>query len=70
MIKILSFGSLKSKHNKFLNDCSETLSKREKYLTHRQKVILKSGGAVKLVCTRVLSQCTVKILFTTNPALK
>jgi IS4 transposase len=30
---------------------------------------LKSGGAVKIVCTRVLSHCTVKTLFTTNAAL-
>jgi len=30
---------------------------------------LKSGGAVKLVCTRNLSHCTVKVLFATDPAL-
>jgi SRSO17 transposase len=30
---------------------------------------LKSGGAVKLVCTRNLSHYTVKVLFTTDPAL-
>jgi hypothetical protein len=41
----------------------------KKYQVHSQKVILKSGGAVKIVCTRVLSHCTVKTLFTTNAAL-
>lgn len=41
----------------------------KKYQVHSQKVLLKSGGAVKIVCTRVLSHCTVKTLFTTNPAL-
>jgi len=30
---------------------------------------LKSGGAVKIVCTRSLSHCTVKTIFTTNNAL-
>jgi hypothetical protein len=30
---------------------------------------LKSGGAVKLVCSRNLSHCTVKVLFATDPAL-
>jgi len=42
---------------------------KKKYQVHSQRVILKSGGAVKLVCTRVLSHCTVKTLFTTNTAL-
>ena len=41
----------------------------KKYQVHSQKVVLKSGGAVKLVCTRVFSHCTVKALFTTNNAL-
>lgn len=41
----------------------------KKFQVHSQKVILKSGGAVKIVCTRVLSHYTVKALFTTNPAL-
>jgi SRSO17 transposase len=42
---------------------------KKKYQAHSQRVVLKSGGAVKLVCTRVLSHCTVKTLFTTNSAL-
>lgn len=42
---------------------------KKKYQVYSQKVVLKSGGAVKLVCTRVLSHCTVKTLFTTNTAL-
>ncbi|MHB8906945.1 MAG: transposase [Melioribacteraceae bacterium] len=41
----------------------------KKYQVDSQKVVLKSGGAVRIVCTRVLSHCTVKTLFTTNPAL-
>lgn len=41
----------------------------KKFQVHGQKAILKSGGAVKIVCTRVLSHCTAKTLFTTNPAL-
>ena len=40
-----------------------------KYQVHSQKVVLKSGGAVKIVCTRSLSHCTVKTIFTTNTAL-
>jgi SRSO17 transposase len=40
-----------------------------KYHVHSQKVVLKSGGAVKLVCTRNTSHCTVKVIFTTNAAL-
>jgi len=40
-----------------------------KYQVHSQKVVLKSGGAVKLVCTRNTSHCTAKVLFTTNAAL-
>jgi len=40
-----------------------------KYQTHCQKVSLKTGGAVKIVCTRSLSHCTVKTIFTTNTAL-
>lgn len=40
-----------------------------KYQVHSEKVILKSGGAVKIVCTRSLSHCTVKTIFTTNTAL-
>jgi SRSO17 transposase len=41
----------------------------KKYQIHSQKVILKTGGAVKIVCTRSLSHCTVKTIFTTNTAL-
>jgi len=41
----------------------------KRYQVHSQKVVLKTGGAVKLVCTRVFSHCTVKALFTTNTAL-
>ena len=41
----------------------------KKYQIHSEKVVLKSGGAVKIVCTRGLSHCTVKTLFTTNTAL-
>ena len=41
----------------------------KKYQVRSEKVLLKSGGAVKLVCTRALSHCTVKVLFTTNAAL-
>ena len=40
-----------------------------KYKVHSQKVSLKTGGAVKIVCTRSLSHCTVKTIFTTNTAL-
>ena len=40
-----------------------------KYQTHSQIVSLKTGGAVKIVCTRSLSHCTVKTIFTTNSAL-
>jgi ribosomal protein S17 len=40
-----------------------------KYQAHSEKVVLKSGGAVKIVCTRSLSHCTVKTIFTTNTAL-
>ena len=40
-----------------------------KYQTHSDKVVLKSGGAVKLVCTRNTSHCTVKVIFTTNAVL-
>lgn len=40
-----------------------------KYQVHSEKVVLKSGGAVKIVCTRSLSHCTVKTIFTTNTAL-
>jgi len=40
-----------------------------KYRVYSQKVVLKSGGAVKLVCTRNTSHCTVKVIFTTNAAL-
>jgi len=40
-----------------------------KYQVHSQKAVLKSGGAVKLVCTRSTSHCTVKVIFTTNAAL-
>ena len=42
---------------------------KRKYQTHSEKVILKSGGAVKIVCTRSLSHYTVKTIFTTNTAL-
>jgi SRSO17 transposase len=41
----------------------------KKYQVHSEKVVLKSGGAVKIVCTRSLSHCTVKTIFTTNTAL-
>src|SRR3972149_3631939 len=41
----------------------------KKYQVHSEKVVLKSGGAVKIVCTRSLSHCTVKTIFTTNNAL-
>ena len=41
----------------------------KKYQVHSDKAILKSGGAVKIVCTRSLSHYTVKTLFTTNTAL-
>lgn len=41
----------------------------KKYQVRSEKVLLKSGGAVKIVCTRGLSHCTVKTLFTTNTAL-
>lgn len=40
-----------------------------RYQAHSEKVVLKSGGAVKIVCTRSLSHCTVKTIFTTNTAL-
>jgi len=40
-----------------------------KYRVYSQKAVLKSGGAVKLVCTRNTSHCTVKVIFTTNAAL-
>ena len=40
-----------------------------KYQTHSQRVSLKTGGAVKIVCTRSLSHRTVKTIFTTNTAL-
>jgi len=40
-----------------------------KYRVYSQKAYLKSGGAVKLVCTRNTSHCTVKVIFTTNAAL-
>ena len=40
-----------------------------KYKVYSQKAHLKSGGAVKLVCTRNTSHCTVKVIFTTNAAL-
>jgi len=40
-----------------------------KYRVYSQKVVLKSGGAVKIVCTRNTSHCTVKVIFTTNAAL-
>ena len=40
-----------------------------KYQVYSQKAHLKSGGAVKLVCTRNTSHCTVKVIFTTNAAL-
>jgi SRSO17 transposase len=40
-----------------------------KYQVYSQKAVLKSGGAVKLVCTRNTSHCTVKVIFTTNAAL-
>lgn len=40
-----------------------------KYQVKSEKVVLKSGGAVKIVCTRSLSHCTVKTIFTTNTAL-
>jgi len=42
---------------------------KKKYQVHSEKVILKSGGAVKIVCTRSLSHYTVKTIFTTNTAL-
>lgn len=41
----------------------------KKYQVQSDNVVLKSGGAVKLVATRGLSHCTVKTLFTTNAAL-
>jgi ribosomal protein S17 len=41
----------------------------KKYQVHSENVILKSGGAVKIVCTRSLSHYTVKTIFTTNTAL-
>ena len=40
-----------------------------KYQVYSQNADLKSGGAVKLVCTRNASHCTVKVIFTTNTAL-
>src|SRR3989339_400160 len=40
-----------------------------KYQVHSEKVVLKSGGAVKIVCTRSPCHCTVKTIFTTNNAL-
>ncbi len=43
--------------------------KSRKYQIHSAKVVLKKGGAVKIVCTRSLSHCTVKTIFTTNTAL-
>ena len=42
---------------------------KKKYQVSSAKVILKSGGAVKIVCTRSLSHYTVKTIFTTNSAL-
>jgi SRSO17 transposase len=42
---------------------------RNKYQVHSDKVELKTGGVVKIVCTRSLSHCTVKTIFTTNTAL-
>ena len=124
MVKVLAFGSHRSKHCEFLNDCPTILKKvlkfysililnllrksnepiyfiiddttnkkqinidcyvkrhfrrvdkkrvikigSKKYQIHSKKVVLKSGGAVKIVCTRGLSHCTVKTLFTTNTAL-
>lgn len=42
---------------------------KKKYQVHSEKVILKTGGAVKIVCTRSLSHYTVKTIFTTNTAL-
>ena len=42
----------------------------KKYKVHSQKVNLKTGGAVKIVCTRSLSHRTVKTIFTTNTALR
>lgn len=41
----------------------------KKYQVQSEKVVLKTGGAVKIVCTRSLSHRTVKTLFTTNTAL-
>jgi SRSO17 transposase len=53
----------KKKRNRIINIGSN------KYKVHSQKVSLKTGGAVKIVCTRSLSHCTVKTIFTTNTAL-
>lgn len=41
----------------------------KKYQIHSAKVVLKKGGAVKIVCTRSLSHYTVRTIFTTNTAL-
>jgi hypothetical protein len=46
-----------------------TSLRENKYQTHSQKVSLKTGGAVKIVCTRSLSHRTVKTMFTTNTSL-
>lgn len=43
--------------------------KRNKYEVHSNQAVLKSGGAVKLVCTRNTSHRTAKVIFTTNAAL-
>jgi len=44
MVKILSFGSHRSKHNEFLNDCSDILSKALKFYAMLIIQLLKKSG--------------------------
>lgn len=44
MVKILSFGSHRSKHNEFLNDCSGILGKALKFYAMQILQLLKKTG--------------------------
>jgi len=50
MVKVLSFGSHRSKHNEFLNDCSAILSKALKfYAMSILQLLKKSGEAIYFI---------------------